>query len=76
MSAHLNAVCVGSFCIDGAHLDSLDDVLTETKKKHTQTGEVSTTNVHVDPCKRDRQGESESESESETEIARERERER
>ena len=46
MSAHLNAVCVGSYCIDGAHLDSLDHVLTETKKKHTQTGEVSTTNVH------------------------------
>ena len=49
MSAHLNAVCVGSYCIDGAHLDSLDHVLTETKnlKKHMQTGEVSTTNVHV-----------------------------
>ena len=38
LSAHLNAACVGSFCIDGAHLDSLDHVLTETKKKHTQTG--------------------------------------
>ena len=47
LSAHLNAVCVGSYCIDGAHLDSLDHVLTETKKKHTRTGEVSTTNVHV-----------------------------
>ena len=36
-------------CIDGVHLDCLDHVLMETKKKHTHThtGEISTTNVNV-----------------------------
>ena len=35
------------FCIDGVHLDCLDHFLLETNKKHSHTGEISTTNAGI-----------------------------